>query len=81
MVFLWTFKVSSIGTKTIYTFWAFSNKASVNFPTFKKIDKSIQDLRSIGVVLAREEKLENKKIKGLYYLNPIIRSQLNKLKK
>jgi len=56
-------------------------KKEIKFPSFRRIDKSIQDLMSMGIVQAREEKSENKKIKGLYYLNPIIRTQINKLKK
>jgi hypothetical protein len=55
-------------------------KKEFKFPSFRRVDKSIQDLISMGVVLVREGELKNEKIKGLYYLNPIIRSQLNKLK-
>ena len=55
-------------------------KKEFKFPSFRRVDKSIQDLISMGIVNAREGKLENAKIKGLYYLNPIIRSQLNRLK-
>ena len=55
-------------------------KKEIKFPSFRRIDKSIQDLISLGVVLTREGKLENEKIKGLYFLNPIIRTQLLKLK-
>src|SRR3990167_9047612 len=55
-------------------------KKEIKFPRFRRIDKSIQDLISLGVVLTREGKLENEKIKGLYFLNPIIRTQLLKLK-
>lgn len=54
-------------------------KKLFKFPSFRRIDKSIQDLISMDIVLAREGKLENAKIKGLYYLNPIIRTQLNKI--
>lgn len=56
-------------------------KKEFKFPSFRRIDKSNQDLISMGIVLAREEKMKNEKIKGLYYLNPIIRTQLNLLKK
>ena len=56
-------------------------KEEFKFPSFRRIDKSIQDLISMGIVLARQGELENKKIKGLYYLHPVIRSQLNMLKK
>ena len=56
-------------------------KKEIKFPSFRRVDKSVQDLISMGVVLAREGKLENEKIKGLYYLNPVIRLQINKLKK
>ena len=56
-------------------------KKSFKFPSFRRIDKSIQDLINMKIVLAREGNLENEKIKGLYFLNPIGRSQLNKLKK
>lgn len=56
-------------------------KKEFKFPSFRRIDKSIQDLINMGIIHAREGKLENEKIKGLYYLNPIIRTQLNKLNK
>jgi len=56
-------------------------KSEFKFPSFRRIDKTIQDLMNMGVVLQREEKSENKKIKGYYYFNPIIRTQLIKLKK
>lgn len=52
----------------------------IKFPSFRRIDKCVQDLMAMGIVLAREGKSENKKIKGLYFLNPIIRTQLNKIK-
>ena len=55
-------------------------KKEIKFPSFRRVDKSIQDLINMKVVLVREGELKNKKIKGLYYLNPIIRSKLNKLK-
>jgi hypothetical protein len=55
-------------------------KKEIKFPSFRRIDKSIQDLISMGVVLVREEELKNEKIKGLYYLNPVISFKLNKIK-
>lgn len=82
------FKQSSIedlGNLGKYHFMPFEQavkilKKEMKFPSFRRIDKSIQDLMAMGVVLAREEPSENKKIKGLYYLNPVIRTQINKLK-
>ncbi len=56
-------------------------KKEIKFPSFRRIDKNIQDLITMGIILKREEPSENKKVKGYYYLNPIIRSQLNKKKK
>ncbi len=56
-------------------------KSEFKFPSFRRIDKTIQDLITMGIILKREEPSKNKKIKGYYFLNPIIRSQLNKLKK
>ena len=55
-------------------------KKKLKFPSFRRVDKSVQDLINMGVVLVREGELKNEKIKGLYYLNPVIRSQINKLK-
>ena len=56
-------------------------KKEFKFSSFRRIDKTIQDLMNMGIVLQREEKSENKKIKGYYYLNPVIRAQLIKLDK
>jgi len=55
-------------------------KKTYKFPSFRRIDNSVQDLINMGIVFARKGKLENAKIKGLYYLNPVVRSQLDKLK-
>lgn len=69
-------KVSNLSQSEKMTFL----KKEFKFPSFRRIDKSIQDLMSMGIILSREGKLENEKIKGLYYLNPVIRSKLNELK-
>lgn len=57
-----------------------SVEKNFKFPSFRRIDKTINDLINIGVVFERKGEFENKKIKGLYYLNPVIRTQLNKLR-
>ncbi len=53
----------------------------IAFPSFRRIEKTLIDLEKLGVVLRRREETENKKIKGLFFLNPFIRAQLNKVKK
>lgn len=56
-------------------------KESFTFPSFRRINASMTDLVSMGILFTRKENLENEKIKGLYYLNPALRTQINRLKK
>lgn len=52
-----------------------------NFPSFRRIENSVKDLINLKIILERNSsELKNKKIKGLFYLNPIIRYQLDKIK-
>ncbi len=51
------------------------------FPSFRSIDITIQRLIKLGVVNQRpESEITDKKVKGLYFLNPFLKMQLNKLK-
>jgi hypothetical protein len=56
-----------------------------NYPSFRKVDRTIRDLIHLKILISRElaedkEDRENKKIKGLFFLNPIIRHSLDKIK-
>lgn len=50
-------------------------------PSFRRIENAIQDLKNLRIIFERSSSdLEDKKVKGLYFLNPIIRTQLDKIK-
>ncbi len=48
----------------------------ITYPSFERIEKTIQNLIKMRMVLERPS--EDKKIKALYFLNPFIRNALDK---
>jgi hypothetical protein len=53
----------------------------IKFPSYERIDRTIQDLIRLKIVMERKkEDLENLKVKGLYFLNPVIRTHLQTIK-
>jgi len=53
----------------------------MKFPSFRRLDKTVQDLVNLRILIPRNSNdLEDKKVKGLYFLNPIIRTQLQRKK-
>jgi hypothetical protein len=56
-----------------------------NFPSFRRVERTIRGLIEINVLLERnlaidKSKRENKKIKGLFFLNPVVRYQLDRIR-
>lgn len=49
------------------------------FPSFRRIGNTIKDLMNLKIIFVRQSNLQNKKVKGLYYLNPVIRTQIKKI--
>ncbi|MFA5723672.1 MAG: hypothetical protein WC979_05420 [Candidatus Pacearchaeota archaeon] len=53
-------------------------KEKIALPSFRTIDERVKNLVYIGIL--RERKDLSKKVKALYYLDPVIRTQLNKIR-
>lgn len=51
---------------------------TIKFPSFQRIDNTLKTLTSLRIIFTRGT--EDKKIKSLYFLNPMIRTKLNSLK-
>lgn len=51
----------------------------ISFPAFRKYHNSLQSLVSMGIVIKRESEVDEK-VKGYFYLHPLIRNALDKIK-